>query len=128
MDAWFWLELRRVIVSFQRNNSKVAEVRVIVSEASEIKRDGARAQKNSGRGKISKGDAVYRGFVVDYKEYENGIRITDDMWAKICSDAYAVGGFQLDPALKIILGKGNNKVRLYIISESAFDELTEGRE
>ncbi len=99
-----------------------------MSEKAEIKRDGAKAQKNSGRGQTQKGDAIYRGFVVDYKEYPKGYRITPDNWAKICTDAYVVGGFDKEPALKIIMGEGNNKVRLYVISESAFDELTEGRE
>jgi hypothetical protein len=99
-----------------------------MSEKGEIKRDGAKAQKNSGRGKIQKGDATYRGFVVDYKEYPKGYRLTPENWAKICTDAYVVGGFQMDPALKIILGEGNNKVRLWIISDEVFQELTEGRD
>ena len=99
-----------------------------MSEKTEIKRDGAKAQKNSGRGKHAKGDATYRGFVVDYKEYKKSYSINADNWAKICSDAYAVGGFNMEPALKLILGEGDNRVRLYVISETVFDELTEGRE
>jgi hypothetical protein len=99
-----------------------------VSEKSEIKRDGAKAQKNSGRGKIQKGDATYRGFVIDYKEYPKGFTLNLDNWAKICTDAFRVGGFNVEPALKIILGEGNNKVRLYVISETVFNELTKDRD
>jgi hypothetical protein len=99
-----------------------------MSEKSEIKRDGSKAQKNSGRGKHQKGDAIFRGFLVDYKEYEKGFSITRDVWSKVCTDAYTVGGFQTDPTIKVILGKGNDKVRLYIISEEVFNELTEGRD
>lgn len=99
-----------------------------MSEKSEIKRDGAKAQKNSGRGKIHKGDAIYRGFVVDYKEYPKGFTLNLDNWAKICTDAFTVGGFGVEPALKIVLGEGNKKVRLYVISETVFNELTEGRD
>jgi hypothetical protein len=99
-----------------------------VSEKSEVKRDGSKAQKNSGRGKHAKGDATWRGFLIDYKEYEKSFSLSADMWSKVCTDAYTVGGFGMEPALKIILGKGNDKVRLYVISEAVFNELTEGRE
>jgi len=40
-----------------------------MSERGEAKRDGAKAQKNSGRGDYQKGDAQWHDFVVDYKEY-----------------------------------------------------------
>ena len=39
-----------------------------MSERSEVKRDGAKAQKNSGRGDYQKGDAKWKQFLVDYKE------------------------------------------------------------
>ena len=47
-----------------------------MSERGEAKRDGAKLQKNSGRGQYQKGDATWRSFVVDYKEYEKSISIT----------------------------------------------------
>jgi hypothetical protein len=47
-----------------------------LSERGEAKRDGAKQQKNSGRGKIQKGDATWNGFVVDYKEYSKSISIS----------------------------------------------------
>lgn len=93
-----------------------------MSEKSEIKRDGARAQKNSGRGKLQKGDAKWHHFLVDYKEYPKGIRIDQDIWAKICTDAMKSGG---DPVLKVILGEGNHKTRLAIIEWSQLEFLVE---
>ena len=54
-----------------------------MSERGEAKRDGAKQQKNSGRGNYQKGDAQWRNFVVDYKEYEKSISINQSIWAKI---------------------------------------------
>jgi hypothetical protein len=93
-----------------------------MSEKGEIKRDGASAQKNSGRGKLQKGDAKWHGFVVDYKEYPNGIRIDQNIWAKICTDALKSGG---DPVLKIILGLENKKTRLAVLEWSRLEHLVE---
>ena len=46
-----------------------------MSERGEVKRDGAKAQKNSGRGEYQKGDSIWHDFVVDYKEYSKSISI-----------------------------------------------------
>ena len=51
---------------FQRARVKVYGA--VMSERSEVKRDGAKAQKNSGRGDYQKGDAQWGKFLVDYKE------------------------------------------------------------
>lgn len=86
-----------------------------MSEKSEVKRDGAVAQKNSGRGQYQKGDAILDIFTVDYKEYEKSFSLTWDVWAKICKDA--IRNNFTEPALKIILGKGNNKIRLWVVAD-----------
>jgi hypothetical protein len=85
-----------------------------MSEKSEVKRDGARATKNSGRGSYQKGDATLDIFTVDYKEYEKSIGISQDVWAKICSDA--IRNNRSEPLLKLVLGKGDNKTRLAVVS------------
>lgn len=95
-----------------------------MSEASEVKRDGAKAQKNSGRGKLQKGDALWNGFVVDYKEYSKSISISRDVWAKICTDAWKQGA-EWKPVLKLILGSTNNKTRLAVIEWSELEELVD---
>jgi hypothetical protein len=75
-----------------------------MSERAEVKRDGAKAQKNSGRGDYQKGDAQWKQF-----------------WAKICTDTFKVNR-DMHPALKIIIG-AESKVRLGIIEWSVLEEL-----
>ena len=98
-----------------------------VSEAGEAKRDKASLQKNSGRGPYAKGDALWRGFVVDYKEYPKGFRVTPDMWAKICMDQLRVDR-DASPVLKVIMDGGNRKVRLAVIEWEVLEALLDERD
>lgn len=86
-----------------------------MSEKNEARRDGARLQKNSGRGHYQKADAKLKDLSVDYKEYAKSFSVSRDVWAKACSDA-ARNGLEYNPVIKVILGEGNNKVRLAVIS------------
>jgi hypothetical protein len=95
-----------------------------MSESSEAKRDGARQHKNSGRGNYQKGDAQWKSFVVDYKEYEKSISVTQDMWAKICTDTFKVSRDKY-PVLKLILGGTSSKTRLAVIEWSLLEQLVE---
>jgi hypothetical protein len=95
-----------------------------LSERGEVKRDGAKAQKNSGRGDYQKGDATWNDFVVDYKEYASSISISQKIWAKICTDTFKVSRDKY-PVLKLILGKDNNKTRLAVIEWSLFEQMEE---
>lgn len=95
-----------------------------MSERSEAKRDGAKLQKNSGRGKYQKGDAQWNNFVVDYKHYEKSISITQEIWAKVCTDTFKVSRDKF-PVLKLILGKDNNKTRLAVIEWALLEEMVE---
>lgn len=92
-----------------------------MSERSEIKRDNAKAQKNSGRGQYQKGDAKWYNFVVDYKESNSSFTLNKDVWAKICTDTFKVNR-NMHPALKIIIGE-ENKIRLGIIEWSILEDL-----
>lgn len=93
-----------------------------MSEAAEIKRDGAKAQKNSGRGQYQKGDAIMPPFLVDYKETERSFTLNKKVWAKICTDTFKVSR-SLYPCLKIIIGENNDKVRLAIIEWAYLEDL-----
>ena len=93
-----------------------------MSEKSESKRIGAKQHKNSGRN-TQKGDASWENFVIDFKEYPNGIRIDKDMWAKDVTDAIRNGK---DPAIVIVLGEGNQKVRLAVIEFEILEQLVDG--
>ena len=92
-----------------------------MSERSEVKRDGAKAQKNSGRGDYQKGDAQWKQFLVDYKEAGTSFNLNKDNWAKICTDTFKVNR-DMYPALKIIIGQ-DSKVRLGIIEWAVLEEL-----
>jgi len=84
-----------------------------MAEKNEIKRDGGRAMKNSGRGKIQKGDYQLGPFTFDVKEYPEGMSVNKKVWSKVCMDAYKNGN--TEPGLKLVLGDGNEKVRLGVI-------------
>ena len=93
-----------------------------MSEANEVKRDGARAQKNSGRGPYQKGDAIWHGFLVDYKESAKSVSINKEMWAKICTDTFRVDR-SLHPALKLIIGEGSSKIRIALVEWEVLEEM-----
>ncbi len=92
-----------------------------MSERGEIKRDNAKAQKNSGRGKYQKGDAKWNNFLVDYKESKKSFNINKDVWSKICTDTFKVNR-DMHPALKLIIGE-NDKIRLAVIEWSVLEDL-----
>lgn len=92
-----------------------------MSERSEVKRDGAKAQKNSGRGNVQKGDAVWKGFLVDYKEAKKSFTLNKDVWAKVCMDSFRTR--DTSPVIKVILGEDNQKVRLAIIEWNMLEVL-----
>jgi hypothetical protein len=95
-----------------------------LTERGEAKRDGAKQQKNSGRGNYQKGDALWSRFVVDYKEYEKSISISKAIWAKICTDTFKVSRERY-PVLKLILGGDGQKTRLAVIEWALLEELVE---
>jgi len=92
-----------------------------MSERAEVKRDGAKAQKNSGRGDYQKGDAKWKNCLVDYKEASSSFTLNKDVWAKICTDTFKVSR-DMHPALKVILGT-DSKVRLGILEWSFIEEV-----
>jgi hypothetical protein len=90
-----------------------------MSEKSESKRINAKQHKNSGRG-THKGDATWKNFTVDFKEYPKGITINKDIWAKAVTDAIRNHN---DPAIFIVLGEANSKVRLAVIELDMLEQL-----
>lgn len=92
-------------------------------EEEEIKRDGGKAQKNSGRGKIQKGDAILEPFCYDIKEYGKSFGLSREVWAKVCDDAFKSG--RREPALKIVLGALDAKTRLWVVEDKVFHEMRE---
>ncbi len=93
-----------------------------MSEESEIKRYGMVKLKNSGRGRIYKGDATLLKMVVDIKEYAKSFSLSRDVWRKICDDAYRTDP-QADPCLMIVLGDDSSKVRLAVVQWDSYLEM-----
>jgi hypothetical protein len=92
-----------------------------MSEKGEAKRIGAKLQKNSGRGKIQKGDATWKNYLLDFKEFTKSFSITQNVWAKVVTDTLRVDK-QKSPAICLIL---DGKTRLAIIEWSEFERLVE---
>ncbi len=95
-----------------------------MSERSESKRIGAKQHKNSGRN-TQKGDASWGQFVIDFKEVGKSFTLNKEVWAKATTDAIRNGK---DPAIVVVLGEGNSKVRLAVIELAVLEQLTEDQE
>jgi len=93
----------------------------VMTEKSESKRIGAKQHKNSGRN-TQKGDASWKNFVVDFKEVGKSFTLNKEVWAKATTDAIKNGK---DPAIVVVIGEGNSKVRLAIIEMSILEDLVE---
>jgi hypothetical protein len=93
-----------------------------MSEKSESSRIGAKQHKNSGRN-TKKGDATWKNFTVDFKEYPKGFTVNQDNWAKAVTDAMKNKN---DPAIVVVLGEESRKTRLAIIELSLLEQLIEG--
>ncbi len=89
-----------------------------MSERSESKRIGAKQHKNSGRN-TKKGDATWNNFTVDFKESAKSFTLNQDVWAKVVTDAIKNNN---DPALIVVLGEENKKVRLAIIEVELLEQ------
>jgi hypothetical protein len=94
-----------------------------MSERGEAKRIGASLHKNSGRNQ-KKGDATWKNYVVDIKEYSKSFSISQDIWAKVVTDQMKVDKTK-SPALILILGEDNRKTRLAVIELSELERLVE---
>ena len=90
-----------------------------MSEKSESKRIGAKQHKNSGRG-THKGDATWKNFTVDFKEVGKSFTLNKDVWAKAVTDAIKNNS---DPAIIVVIGDGNTKVRLAIMELSLLEDI-----
>ena len=93
-----------------------------MSERSESKRLGAKQHKNSGRG-THKGDASWQDFTIDFKEVGKSFTLNKDVWAKASTDAVKNNN---DPAIVVVIGEGNQKIRLAIVEMSILQQLVDG--
>lgn len=94
-----------------------------MTERGEAKRIGAKQHKNSGRG-TKKGDATWKNYVVDFKEYSKSFSISQEVWAKAVTDCMKVDRSK-SPAIIVVLGEGDRKVRLAVIELDELERLTD---
>jgi hypothetical protein len=94
-----------------------------MSERGEAKRIGARLHKNSGRN-YTKGDASWRNYVIDFKEFSKSFSLTQNVWAKVVTDTLKVNRSK-SPAIMLVL---DGKTRLAIIEWSEFERLVDNDE
>ena len=93
-----------------------------MSEKNESKRIGAKQHKNSGRN-THKGDATWKNFTVDFKECGKSFALNKDVWAKVVTDAIRNGN---DPMILLVLGDGNQKIRLAITEFEILEQFYDG--
>lgn len=92
------------------------------TEREEIDRSGGTPQKNSGRGKVNKGDAILGPFNFDVKEAQKSFTLNRSVWLKVCKDALQSGMYE--PALKVVIGQsGEPKTRLWVIDDDTFQQM-----
>jgi hypothetical protein len=94
-----------------------------LSEAAELKRIGAKAHKNSGRGQYYKGDGNTDEFIIDVKEAGKSFTLNQDVWAKIVTDTLRTDKTKY-PALLLAIGE-TQKIRLAVIEWAALEDLME---
>ena len=90
-------------------------------EKAEAKRMGAKVHKNSGRG-MKKGDGTWSRFILDWKFARKSFTLNKDVWAKVVTDTLR-SDKEKNPALIIVLGEGNDIVRLAIIEQEILEQL-----
>jgi hypothetical protein len=94
-----------------------------MSEKSEAKRINAKLHKNSGRNN-KKGDATWKNYIIDIKEYSKSFSISQNVWAKVVTDCLKVDKSK-SPALILVLGDGDRKTRLAVVELSELERLIE---
>lgn len=95
-----------------------------MSERGEIKKLKALPHKNSGRGN-KKGDATWKDFIVDIKEASKSFTLNEKVWSKISTDSIKADKDK-SPALIVVLGSGNKKIRLFISELSVVEDILDG--
>lgn len=94
------------------------------TEKEEIKKDKAKAVKNSGRG-FHKGDAKFHRFLVDYKHNGSSFTLSRTAWIKMRKDSWRSN--YMYPCISVVLGEDSD-VKVAIIDWQVFKELIEGSE
>ena len=71
---------------------------------------------------MKKADGTWRGFIVDWKFAKASFKLDKNVWAKVVTDTLK-SDKEKNPALIIVLGEGNETVRLAIIEQEVLEQL-----
>ena len=71
---------------------------------------------------MKKADGTWRGFIVDWKFAKSSFKLDKNVWAKVVTDTIK-SDKEKNPALIIVLGEGNETVRLAIIEQEVLEQL-----
>lgn len=97
------------------------------SEINELRRINAEPTKNSGRGKLHKGDGRIGSLVtVDVKEYKESFGLSKRMVAKLNLDSQTNGTRY--GMFFVVLGEDEPKQRFACVPEAMYNELIEAYE
>ena len=69
-----------------------------------------------------KGDGRWHNFLVDWKFAKSSFKLDKNVWAKVVTDTIK-SDKEKNPALIIVLGEGNETVRLAIIEQEVLEQL-----
>lgn len=108
--------------SFGEDSTRKKKKKSNKQELALAKRVGGKTQAGSGNQWHSKGDVEDKDFLIECKYTSHkSFRVSIDLWEEISEKAFAMGG--KTPAIEIILGEGQENLKLIVMSEDDYLEL-----
>lgn len=108
--------------SFGEESTKRKKKKSNKQERELAKRVGGKTQAGSGNQWHSRGDVEDKDFLIECKYTKHkSFRVSVDLWEEITEKAFAMGG--KTPAIEILLGEGQENLKLIVLSEDDYLEL-----
>ena len=105
--------------SFGEDSPRKKKKKSNKQEQALAKRVGGRTQAGSGNQWHSKGDVQDQDYLIECKYTKNkSFRVSVDLWEEITEKAFAMGG--KTPAIEILLGEGQDNLKLIVLSEDDY--------
>lgn len=108
--------------SFGEESTKQKKKKSNKQELELAKRVGGKTQAGSGNQWHSRGDVEDKDFLIECKYTKHkSFRVSVDLWEEITEKAFTMGG--KTPAIEILLGEGQENLKLIVLSEDDYLEL-----
>lgn len=108
--------------SFGEESTKRKKKKSNKQERELAKRVGGKTQAGSGNQWHSRGDVEDKDFLIECKYTKHkSFRVSVDLWEEITEKAFTMGG--KTPAIEILLGEGQENLKLIVLSEDDYLEL-----